>query len=156
MSKLEQIDPRSANFAPDRVVVSRSEGNSKIIRIRWPGAPSSRKAALRSGDTTVESKVIRFRPRGIASRQEPGSGSSDAMDDSPVPDLRKYESALEGDEEYHQRMVTNFLATVVVIVLMAGGGWVVSTLVTTTREGGDCYRSGVSTCAAVYMPRQRG
>jgi len=86
------------------------------------------------------------------SRQESRSGSWDAIDDSPVPDLRKYESALEGDEEYHQRMVTNFLATVVVIVLMVGGGWVVSTLVMTTREGGDCYRSGASTCAAVYMP----
>jgi hypothetical protein len=150
MSKLEQIDPGSAGYAPDAAAVSLSDGDSKIVRLRWPGAPVSRKTALRSWDTTGASKVIRFRPRG---RRELGLGSWDAMDDSPTEDLRKYESALESDDDYHQRMVANFLTTAVVIVLMVGGGWIVSTLVTTSRQGRDCYGPGVSTCAAIVPAR---
>jgi hypothetical protein len=153
MSKLEQIASRSAGYAPDGAVVSPSDGDSKIVRLRWPGVPASRKAALRSWDTKDESKVIRFRPR---ARRELGQGNWDAMDGSPVEDLRKYESTLESDEDYHQRMVTNFLVTVVLIVLTVGGSWAVTTLVTATRDGRDCYRPSARTCAAIYMPRQRG
>jgi len=48
MSTLQQIDSHSANDAPDSVAVSLSEGERKIIRLRWPGATSSRNEALQS------------------------------------------------------------------------------------------------------------
>ena len=137
MSKLARIDSRSASDSPR--------------------AASSRKAALLSCDTTGEPEVIPFRPRGITSPRALGLRNWDEMYDSSVDDLRKYESAPDGDDDYRQRMVTNFLATAVVIVLMITGGWVLSTLVASTRDGQDCFRPGRSNCAAIYMPnRQHG
>jgi hypothetical protein len=133
-----------------------TDGDGKIIRFRLRDAGATRKAALRSRDTTGESKVVRFRPRGIASGRGSGLGSSDAMYDSPVVDLRRYESAPAGDDDYRHRMLTNFLATIVLVVLMVAGDWTLSALVTMTREGQDCCRPGASNCGAIYMPGHRG
>src|SRR5712671_1821567 len=110
---------RAGQFAPkNRSSRSASDAPDK-------GAAFFRNAAVRSCGATAQPKVVRFRPRVIASRRELGLGSWDAMDDSPVDDLRKYESAPDGDDDYRQRMLTNFLAAAVLIVLMITGDWVV-------------------------------
>jgi hypothetical protein len=119
------------------------------------GAAASRKAAQRSGDTAGKPNVIRFRPRGIASRRELGPGRWDEMDDSSVADLREHESAPQGHDDYRQRMVANSLAAAVLVVLMITGDWVVSTLAAATRDSQTCYRPGRSNCAAIYMPNRQ-
>lgn len=140
---------RASQFAPKkRLSRSASDAPDK-------GAASSRKASRRSFDTTGDPKIIRFRPRGVASRRGLGLGRSDEMEDSPVDDLRKYEFAPQGDDDYRQRMVANLLATAVLIVLMITGDWVVSTLAATTRDSQTCFRPDRSNCAAIYMPNRR-
>ena len=84
--------------------------------------------------TDGDGNVIRFRPRGAAPRRELGLGSSDMMDDSPVKDLREYESAPESDDDYRYRMRVNLLAGIVVIILIVAGSWVLDALAKSTRE----------------------
>jgi hypothetical protein len=132
------------------------DGGAKVIRFRARDAASSQSAAARACAPGVESEVIRFRPRRAAARHEFAPGSWDAMDDSPVADLRKYEHAVEDDDDYRRRMRVNVLAAVVLVGLMVAGDWIVSALAATTRESQNCYRPGASNCAATYMPRQHG
>jgi hypothetical protein len=78
--------------------------------------------------------VICFRPRGAASRRKVALRSCDMMDDSPVKDLREYESAPESGDDYRYRMRVNFFAALVVITLIVAGSWVLDALANSTRQ----------------------
>jgi hypothetical protein len=81
-----------------------------------------------------DGNVLRFRPRSVAPRRELGLGSCDMMDDSPVKDLREYESAPESEDDYRYRMRVNFFAALVVITLIVTGSWVLDALAKSTRQ----------------------
>ena len=81
-----------------------------------------------------DGNVLRFRPRSVAPRRELGLGSCDMMDDSPVKDLREYESAPESEDDYRYRMRVNFFAALVVITLIVAGSWVLDALAKSTRQ----------------------
>ena len=143
---------RTGMVAPTTDALSLIDGGTKVIRFCSRGAAFSRKAAAQGCSPAGESEVIRFRPRGTGPGRELGLGSWDAMDGSPVADLRKYEYAREGDDDYRRRMIVNVFAAAVLVVLMITGDWIVSTLATTTRDSQDCYRPGASDCGAIYIP----
>jgi hypothetical protein len=112
--------------AQTRPLMSPRPMSSRPINSIMPGNTRS--------TTDGDGNVIRFRPRGAAPRREWGLGSSDMMDDSPVKDLREYESAPESDDDYRYRMRVNLLAGIVVIILIVAGSWVLDALAKSTRE----------------------
>ena len=81
-----------------------------------------------------DANVICFRPRDAASRRKVALRSCDMMDDSPVKDLREYESAPESEDDYRYRMRVNFFAALVVITLIVAGSWVLDALAKSTRQ----------------------
>ena len=71
-------------------------------------------------------RVIRFRPRtgGIpASHWRTPPIDESAGDDSPVPDLAKYECP-ESDGEYRHRMMLNAIAFIFTSLLVLAGVWI--------------------------------
>jgi hypothetical protein len=102
--------PRAKTPPSSRQTYSTMRGKS------WP---------LINGDRNV----IRFRPRANAPRHELSLCGCDTRGHSPIGDLRKYEYAREGDDDYHHRMLVNFLATIVVILLMVTGSWLVDRII---------------------------
>jgi hypothetical protein len=76
----------------------------------------------------ADSRVIRFRPRtGVSHRGHRGKiaiGYS-GPDDSPVPDLSKYEYP-ESEDDYRRRMVVNAIVLVFVSLLSLAGFWLVN------------------------------
>ena len=117
---LRRAEARSAP-AQTRLPMSSGQIHSVMPRHAW---------STSDGD----GNVIRFRPRGAAPRRELGLGSCDMMDDSPVKDLRQYESAPESEDDYRYRMRVNFFVALVVITLIVAGSWVLDALAKSTRE----------------------
>jgi hypothetical protein len=78
----------------------------------------------------ANSRVIRFRPQTGASRRslrrKAPIGYS-GPDDSPVPDLSKYECR-ESEDDYRHRMVVNAVALVFVSLLSLAGLWLVNAM----------------------------
>jgi hypothetical protein len=75
-------------------------------------------------------RVVQFRPRTAAShRGHLGKARIPHCrpDDSPVPDLSKYERP-ESADDYRQRMVENAIALVCVTLLILAGSWLVNSL----------------------------
>jgi Protein of unknown function (DUF3182) len=76
------------------------------------------------------SRVIRFRPQTVASRRslrrKAPIGYS-GPDDSPVPDLSKYECR-ESEDDYRHRVVVNAVALVFVSLLSLAGLWLVNAM----------------------------
>jgi hypothetical protein len=78
----------------------------------------------------ADSRVIRLRPRTSASpRSHRGKApiGYSAPDDSPVPDLSKYECP-ESEDDYRHRMVVNAAALVFVSLLSIAGLWLVNAM----------------------------
>jgi hypothetical protein len=84
--------------------------------------------------TEGDGNVIRFRPRGTAPRCKLRLARCDMIDDSPVKDLREYESAPESDDDDRYRMRVNLLAGIVVITLIVAGSWVLDALAKSARQ----------------------
>jgi len=78
----------------------------------------------------ADSRVIRFQPQTGASRRslrrKAPIGHS-GPDDSPVPDLSKYECP-ESEDDYRHRMVVNAVALVFVSLLSLAGLWLVNAM----------------------------
>jgi hypothetical protein len=81
-----------------------------------------------------DGNVICLHPRGAVPRRKLGLGPWGTTGDSPVKDLREYESAPESDDDYRFRMRINLLAAVAVITLIATGSWVLNVLANATQE----------------------
>jgi hypothetical protein len=98
-----------------------------------------------------DSRVVRFRPRGSASRARwRWPSARDKLGDSPVDGLAKYERG-ESDDDYRHRMKMNALALVFTVLLMAAGIWLVGKLAD-LRKAQDCVLSGRKSCATVELP----
>jgi hypothetical protein len=78
----------------------------------------------------ADSRLIRFQPQTGASRRslrrKAPIGHS-GPDDSPVPDLSKYECP-ESENDYRHRMVVNAVALVFVSLLSLAGLWLVNAM----------------------------
>jgi hypothetical protein len=145
------MGPRSVSAAPDEVrarhistslmlpsqqsssttkdnSLSPVDGGSKIIRLRAHSVAFRQNPSLRTSEETGESNVIQFRSRGSASRLESKLRNWNTTGKSPIENVDKHESASEGDDVYHHRMLENILAGLFLLVLMISGYWVVNAL----------------------------
>jgi hypothetical protein len=120
-------DPEWGPLLRYTVVKSQDQLRQKI-RVRcgeaWRGLPAP---VISSG---ADSRVIRFRSRTGASQQShrgKAPMSYSGPDDSPVPDLSKYEGP-ESADEYRHRMVINAIALVFVSLLSLAGLWLVNAI----------------------------
>src|ERR1700730_9505455 len=98
-------------------------------------------------------KIIRLCPGRGAVRSHPAPMRWDAIGDSPVANLERYESGSESEEVYRQRMVCNLVAAIVLIALIITGNWIVETLAQTTREGRNIARTVQDTSAPAFIWR---
>jgi hypothetical protein len=89
----------------------------------WKGLPPS----VISSD--ADSRVIRFRSRTGSPRSHRGNSQIgySGPDDSPVPDLSRYECS-ESKDDYRHRMAMNAIALVFVSLLSLAGFWLVNVM----------------------------
>jgi hypothetical protein len=117
---LRRAEARSAP-AQTRLLTSSGQINSVMPR-----------HARRTSDG--DGNVICLHARGAVPRRKLGLGRCGTTGDSPVKDLREYESAPESDDDYRFRMRINLLAAVVVITLIATGSWMLNALANATQD----------------------
>jgi hypothetical protein len=121
---------RRSEMANIPCVPCRAQAKAASARPRPP--ISSQRTSTMPGNSTPliggDGNVIRFRPHGTPPRRELDLKSRDLMGDSAVKDLRKYEYAPEGDDDFRHRMLVNLLVAIVVIVLIVTGSWMVDTI----------------------------
>jgi hypothetical protein len=117
---LRRAEARSAQ-AQTRLLMSSGQINSVMPRHAW-----------RTSDG--DGNVICLHPRGAVPGRKLGLGRCGATGDSPVKDLREYESAPECDNDYRYRMRVNLLAAIAVITLIVTGSWVLNALAEATQQ----------------------
>ena len=81
--------------------------------------------SYRPQSTDDDIRVVRFRPRMGALRghyQWMAHVNKPEPDDSPVPDLAKYECS-EADDDYRHRMIENAIALAFTTLLILAGLW---------------------------------
>src|ERR1700688_2646671 len=78
--------------------------------------------------TEGDRKIIRLCPGRGAVRSHLAPMRWDAIGDSPVEGLERYECDPQSEEDYRQRMFVNLLAAVVLIALIITSNWIVGTL----------------------------
>jgi len=121
-------DPESGPLLRYTIVKPQDRQLRQKIRGRrsgaWRGLPPP---VISSG---ADSRVIRFRSQTGTSQQSHRANAPigySGPDDSPVPDLSKYEGP-ESEHDYRHRMVVNAVALVFVSLLSLAGFWLVNAI----------------------------
>jgi hypothetical protein len=91
-------------------------------------------------------RVLSFRPRVPRARND----NDRPRLQSPVRDLRGYESDLEA-EDHRRRMANNLLAIAVLCVIVCCGIWLANTIADMSA-GLDCALTGRTNCAPIPVP----
>src|SRR5689334_14730885 len=73
-----------------------------------------------------------------------------SADESPVPDIAKFDQSAGDADDYAHRMKMNALAVVALAGLIAGGMWIVDTMAQ-ARKNQDCVLMGRRNCGQVDM-----
>lgn len=86
-------------------------------------------------------QILKFRPRGsLFARPVPRP---------PVDDLKKYESAPDGEpDDYRHRMIMNGLGLLVTVFLIVVGVWIADVMAK-MRKDQDCVLSGRRNCVTI-------
>jgi len=87
--------------------------------------------------------VIQFRPR-TPRKGWPVPTGRQTPDDSPVPDLGKYERR-DNEDDYRHRMKMNALGLVITCALIVTGLWLAETMAQ-MRKIQDCVLTGRQNC----------
>jgi hypothetical protein len=109
---------------------SHAEAGTASTQSRRPMSSRQTYSSMRHNSRSLndgDGNVIHFCTRRTPPRR--GLENLDMTGYSAVEDLRKYEDALESDDDYCHRMLVNFITAIVVIVLMVTGSWMVDTII---------------------------
>jgi hypothetical protein len=96
-------------------------------------------------------RVIRFRPRGASPSGWRWPRQRSRPSDTPVADLREYEST-KGEDDYRHRMTVNALALVATTGLVVVGVWL-AVSIADMRKKQDCYLQGGRNCNQLAIPQ---